>query len=145
LIRKWFAGYCCESDLLLCKWGALTTNNVNSPFKVEHESAVEETTVLTLDTAVEETTVLTLDTAVKETTVLTLDTAVEETTVVTLDKTEEKHETTKKGKSAGNIFLKDLFYYIKMFKTRFLGGGLASRRNEGLLFLNYRNRKIMVL
>ncbi len=145
MIRKWFAGYCCESDLLLCKWGALTTNNVNSPFKVEHESAVEETTVLTLDTAVEETTVLTLDTAVKETTVLTLDTAVEETTVVTLDKTEEKHETTKKGKSAGNIFLKDLFYYIKMFKTRFLGGGLASRRNEGLLFLNYRNRKIMVL
>ncbi|XP_023341536.1 uncharacterized protein LOC111711413 isoform X2 [Eurytemora carolleeae] len=92
------------------------------PVKVEHESAVEETTVLTLDTAVEETTVLTLDTAVKETTVLTLDTAVEETTVVTLDtaveettvvtldKTEEKHETTKKGKSAG--------------------GGLASRRNE---------------
>ena len=145
MIRKWFAGYCCESDLLLCKWGALTTNNVNSPFKVEHESAVEETTVLTLDKAVEETTVLTLDTAVKETTVLTLDTAVEETTVVTLDKTEEKHETTKKGKSAGNIFLKDLFYYIKMFKTRFLGGGLASRRNEGLLFLNYRNRKIMVL
>ena len=125
--------------------GSLTTNYVNSPFKVEHESAVEETTVLTLDTAVEETTVLTLDTAVKETTVLTLDTAVEETTVVTLDKTEEKHETTKKGKSAGNIFLKDLFYYIKMFKTRFLGGGLASRRNEGLLFLNYRNRKIMVL
>ena len=96
--------------------GSLTTNYVNSPFKVEHESAVEETTVLTLDTAVEETTVLTLDTAVKETTVLTLDTAVEETTVVTLDtaveettvltldKTEEKHENTKKGKSAGNIF-----------------------------------------
>ena len=84
--------------------GSLTTNYVNSLLKVEHKSAVEETTVVTLDTAVEETTVVTLDTAFEETTVVTLDTAVEETTVLTLDKTEEKHENTKKGKSAGIIF-----------------------------------------
>ena len=48
--------------------GSLTTNNVNSPFKVEPDTAVEQTTVVTLDTA------------------------------------EGKHENTKKGKSAGNIF-----------------------------------------
>ena len=51
----------------------------------------------------------------------------------------------KRKESRQVIFFKYFFYSIKNIKDLFLGGGLASRRNEGLLFLNYRNRKIMVL